>query len=121
MRIYSYDLVSKERQDSHHNDGTKNDDDFILYRSGTSGKIRPYGLWTNGAVLWVAGKPETKNSRERKIYVYSMTWVTADVRDDVGGMERYLTGSRTNTIDFDLVDAGNTEPNGIWSDGATCG
>ena len=33
-KIYSYDLASKARQDSHH----KTDDDFVLYESGTSGK-----------------------------------------------------------------------------------
>ncbi len=125
-RIYSYDLASKERQDSPHNDrvnnsltGENNADDFILFKSGTSGPtIRPFGLWangaTNGATLWVAHKPLGPKVREEiKLYAYSMTWET-------NGTKRYLKGTRDSNKDFeDLFDNRNQDPTGIWSDGET--
>ena len=131
-RIYSYDMESKERQDSPHNDrannsltGENNKDDFILFKSGTSGPtIRPFGLWANGstnkATLWVAHKPVGPKVREEiKLYAYRMTWHTWQTN---GTTRKYLKGTRypDDSKDFkDLFDNRNQDPTGIWSNGET--
>lgn len=96
-KIYSYDLASTERQDSHHRVA----DDFVLNKDGsTTETIRPYGLWfdtrnnnrTN--TLWVASTEGSGANKTAKLYAYKTWWVTDDVREDVPGDETYLMGTR---------------------------
>ena len=113
-KIYSYDLETKQRQDSHHNDrrvGTPaaaeegaNTDDFILYKDGsTTETIRPYGLWATNSTLWVGSTEGSRTNKTAKLYAYTMTWNTGkDVRTDLDGEERYLKGTRDSTKDINL-------------------
>ena len=102
-KIYSYDLETTQRQDSHHNDGKTNADDFFLYKSGTSGpKIRPYGIWATNSILWVASAEGKGTNKTAKLYAYTITWNTNDVRTDLDGKERYLKGDRDSTKDINL-------------------
>ena len=129
-KIYSYDLESKQRQDSHH----ETDDDFVLYESGTSGKtIIPYGIWangsTNGSTLWAVHSPPRGDTNVLvKIYAYTITNKVSDVRDDLSGDERYWTGVRDSSKDIGPLKRDDREgnattndldPTGLWSDGRT--
>ena len=70
-----------------------------------AGNNRPTGLWSNGATMWVAHRPNVAfgDTSTAKIYAYKM----ADMSRDSGK-------------DFDTLDAaGNTLPLGIWSDRTT--
>ena len=137
-RIYSYDLASKERQDSPHNDvidlaeaavkkskrggENTNADDFILYKDGSTSAtntpneaLRPFGLWATNSTLWVAHKPlgEISSSNAPALYAYSMMWRT-------NGTKRYLKGTRDKSLEFtNLFSNENWHPTGIWSDGET--
>lgn len=137
-KIYSYNLVSKERQDNHGIDS----DDFVLSKGTNSTQkiASPYGIWGDGTTIWVASD-ENENS---KLYAYSMQWVTTNSNPEPKGEtqvdERYLTGTRdtskditlsfTNVVQPFLKDKtgeptanqvtnaiGNLSPTGIWSDG----
>ena len=139
-RIYSYDLASKERQDSHHNDGITNADDFILYKdplaegetrnATNSTRIIPYGIWangsTNGSTLWAVHSPPKNQTGDRKIYAYTITNNVSDVRDDLSGDERYWTGVRDSSKDIGSLKREDSEgnetdlnPTELWSDGTT--
>ena len=119
----TYDMASKERQDSPHNDradnsltGGNNADDFILFKSGNSGAtIRPFGLWATNSTLWVAHKPIgtiTSTSNTPALYAYCMTWMT-------NGTKRYLKGERDDSKDFkDLFSNGNLVG---WGNHVGCG
>ena len=148
-KIYSYDLKTTQRQDSHHT----NADDFFLYKSGSTNEtIRPYGIWfdtqnnnrTN--TLWVASTEGSGANKTAKLYAYKTWWRTTDSVPEPEGKEqvneRYLKGTRDPTKDInlhrettslpDLGDdgnpiatnmvtgpVGNLSPTGIWSDGTT--
>ena len=121
-KIYSYDLKTEERQDSHHNDrrvGTPsaaeagaNEDDFILLKDGsTTDTIRPYGLWATNSTLWVASAEGSRTNKTAKLYAYTMTWNEANVKNidldgdgEDDGEERYLTGTRDPTKDMMVME-----------------
>ena len=69
--------------------------DFNTLRA--AGNNVPWGIWSDGETLWVAG------FADGKIYAYHMT-----------------TKARAADKEFDtLRAAGNNDPTGIWSDGTT--
>lgn len=84
-RIYSYDLASKERQDSN-----ALSSDFVLYQAGSSGpKIIPYGFWLDPEITV-------------ELYAYKAWWVTNNVGSGVSIEKRYLMGTRFSVEDITL-------------------
>ena len=62
-----------------------------------AGNDDPYGIWSDGTTMWVAGLTD------RKLYAYRMS-----------------DKARDSARDFDTpLAAGNKDPLGIWSDGTT--
>ena len=69
---------------------------------GSDGASYPWGIWSDGETMWVSDPKASGDTRDAKIYAYSL----ADM-------------SRVEDEDFDtLAAAGNDAPRGIWSNGA---
>ena len=109
-----------------------------------AGNDEPYGLWSDGANMWVADDSDNKlyayvlatgerdvdkdfdtlpaagNNTSRGIWSDGATMWVADFDDSKLYAYVLATGERDADKDFDTLDvAGNDEPSGIWSDGAT--
>ena len=89
-KIYAYSMSTKER------DSTK---DFNTLKA--AGNTWPQGIWSDGTTMWVVD--HDRGYGNGKIYAYSMS-----------------TKERDSAKDFNTLSAaGNTWPQGIWSDGTT--
>ncbi len=92
-KIYAYKMRSKSRDRSK---------DFNTLED--AGNYLSAGIWSDGTTMWVAnyGLDLGGSTINAKIYAYDMT-----------------TKERDSSKDFDTLDAENTSPQGIWSDGTT--
>ena len=81
---------------------TKTRDDSKDFDTGVLGSTISTGLWSDGETMWVVATP-LFSPNEAKIYAYDLKTKVRVPGDDFGT----------------LVDAGNTNPYGIWSDGET--
>ena len=91
-KLYAYNLATKAR------DSAKDFDTLVA-----AGNSRPRGIWSDGTTMWVVNNNSLYPTIVRKIFAYDLA-----------------TRQRDSTKDFDTLDAaGNTDPQGIWSDGTT--
>ena len=93
-KIYAYNLATKARDSSK---------DFNTLAA--AGNTHPAGLWSDGTTMWVS------DDNAHKIYAYNLaTKQTLQTIPVTGyGPQDFIT----------LLAAGNTNPQGIWSDGTT--
>ena len=92
-KIYAYDVATTVRDSAN---------DFNTLHAGN---YRPRGIWSDGTTMWVADDAQGSWFAEDndKIYAYVLA-----------------TGARDTSKDFNaLNNAGNDDPEGIWSDGTT--
>ena len=79
-------METKNRLDSHHNDGHSNEDDFLLLGDTTSTNQlpNPYGICSDATTLWVS------DFDDGKIYAYDLTWHQSTVNTN----KSYAKGTR---------------------------
>ena len=102
-KIYAYNLTTKAR------DAAKDFNTLVA-----AGNTYPTGIWSDGTTMWVADTPDDK------IYAYNMpSALGVSIRPpkpvvETPAFDRDASGDFTG-----LAAAGNTDPEGIWSDGTT--
>ena len=109
-----------------------------------AGNRSPYGIWSNGATMWVSDEVDDKiyaynlattardagkdfdtlvaaqNLDARGIWSYDATMWVVDSSDDKIYAYNLATKQRDASKDFNtLADAGNADARGIWSDDVT--
>ena len=137
-KLYAYDLEDKTRVSAKDFDGLK-----------AAGNEDPAGIWSDGATMWVADYVDDKiyayltgsrawdpaqdfdtlrvpgNRDPQGIWSDGTTLWVADTGDEDTGADKLYaydldTKARVPAKDFDtLAAAGNNDPRGLWSDGAT--
>ena len=103
-KIFAYDKTTRQR------DASK---DFYTLRA--AGNNEPSGIWSDGTTMWVA------DPSDNKIYAYRMSDKSRDPDKDFDILSdnhdpranQFIRADKTRT----WLD--NTNPHGIWSDGAT--
>ena len=95
LKIYAYDLATQARDPVR---------DFDTLADAGRREYRVSGIWSDGTTMWVVTTYRTGiRTATSKIYAYDLA-----------------TTVRDPAKDFDtLLDAGNYNPQGIWSDGTT--
>ena len=103
-KIFAYDKTTRQRDESK---------DFYTLKA--AGNNEPSGIWSDGMTMWVA------DPSDNKIYAYRMSDKSRDPDKDFDILSdnhnpranQFIRADNTRT----WLD--NTNPHGIWSDGAT--
>ena len=102
-KIYAYNLTTKARDAAKHFDTL-----------AAAGNTNPTGIWSDGTTMWVA------DTTDDKIYAYNMPSAPGVSIQPPKPVVETPAFDRDASGDFTgLAAAGNTDPEGIWSDGTT--